>query len=118
MKINSDDESIPYKKEMPEDSPEPTEPVQVVDNGGAAAYPYQYDQPQTSTPNQQWDGQQQPATSWVDQPGQSSEQYDGQAQLLPPPPPPPEGQWDSSQGQRQPLNQPQARQWTGETEIN
>ncbi|XP_063831983.1 protein mesh isoform X3 [Ostrinia nubilalis] len=109
VKINSDDESIPYKKDLPEDSPEPTEPVQVADN--STTYPYQYDQPQSSTPlaqqTRQWDGQDQAL------PGQSDQQWDG----LPPPPPQPEDQqW--ADGQRQPLNQNQARQWQGETEIN
>lgn len=31
VKVNSDDESIPYKKESAEDSPLPTEPVKVED---------------------------------------------------------------------------------------
>lgn len=42
MKINSDDDSIPYKKDM-EDSPLPTDPVRVVDNenqGYEQGYPY------------------------------------------------------------------------------
>uniref|UniRef100_A0A2H1V8T1 SFRICE_010217 n=1 Tax=Spodoptera frugiperda TaxID=7108 RepID=A0A2H1V8T1_SPOFR len=32
LRINSDDESIPYKKDTSDDTPEPTEPVKVVDN--------------------------------------------------------------------------------------
>jgi hypothetical protein len=40
MKINSDDESIPYKKDLTEDSPEPTDPVRVIDGGEQSAYPY------------------------------------------------------------------------------
>lgn len=42
MKINSDDDSIPYKKDL-EDSPEPTDPIRVVDNenqGYEQGYPY------------------------------------------------------------------------------
>lgn len=32
VKINSDDESIPYKKDLSEDSPVPTDPVKLADN--------------------------------------------------------------------------------------
>ncbi|KAH9637489.1 hypothetical protein HF086_010900 [Spodoptera exigua] len=32
LRINSDDESIPYKKDTSDDTPEPTEPVKVEDN--------------------------------------------------------------------------------------
>ncbi|KOB67705.1 Uncharacterized protein OBRU01_19387 [Operophtera brumata] len=54
MKINSDDESIPYKKDM-EDSPEPTDPVRVVDNeneGYQQGYPYGDPEIQPSQPPQ------------------------------------------------------------------
>lgn len=43
--MNSDDESIPYKKDVTEDSPEPTEPVKVPDGA-----PYTYGQPYGQAP--------------------------------------------------------------------
>lgn len=58
MKINSDDESIPYKKDVTEDSPEPTEPVRVVDSAEPGfAYGQPYEQ-QTQPPQaRQWGGE-------------------------------------------------------------
>lgn len=109
MRINSDDESIPYKKGLTEDSPEPTEPVKVdnIDsplpgvepepNPNTFGLPLQYSEPAYDdtltyrTPPYNYD--------------QNLDQ--NQTEPLPPPPPPP-----------QPAQPGQSRQWTGETEIN
>lgn len=55
FRINSDDESIPYKKDTTEDTPEPTEPVKVVDNVDTAESPdqYPYGNPYTQDPRSQ-----------------------------------------------------------------
>ncbi|CAH2055875.1 unnamed protein product, partial [Iphiclides podalirius] len=57
FKLNSDDESIPYKKDTTDDSPEPTEAVKVVENEQPSFYgqPYQ-EQPQQNQ-NRQWAGE-------------------------------------------------------------
>ncbi|XP_041968877.1 protein mesh isoform X3 [Aricia agestis] len=63
LKINSDDESIPYKKDVTEDSPEPTEPVKVVDiepesNNDDNNYPYQpYPNAQGEDQARPWSGE-------------------------------------------------------------
>ncbi|XP_075981860.1 sushi domain containing 2 mesh isoform X1 [Anticarsia gemmatalis] len=54
VKINSDDDSIPYKKDVTEESPEPTEPVKVVDN---ADQPYTYGQPYDQGQARQYGGE-------------------------------------------------------------
>ncbi|XP_045504606.1 protein mesh isoform X3 [Colias croceus] len=78
VKINSDDESIPYKKDTTEDSPEPTEPVKVVDldndnqgfsYGQPQAYSENIDTQQPYNQNQQQpmpynQNQQPPASQW------------------------------------------------------
>lgn len=91
MKINSDDESIPYKKDT-EDSPEPTDPVRV-DNDPYADSVRVADQPYPSPVMQP-----ESSTSYASQPFTYGQ---------PPPPPMPETS-----------EQARARQWAGETEIN
>ncbi|XP_013171596.1 PREDICTED: uncharacterized protein K03H1.5 isoform X2 [Papilio xuthus] len=59
FKVNSDDDSIPYKKDTTEDTPEPTEAVKVVDDNEQPTYPYgqpYQEQPQQSQPRQ-WTGE-------------------------------------------------------------
>ncbi|CAB3241492.1 unnamed protein product [Arctia plantaginis] len=64
VKINSDDDSIPYKKDVTEDSPEPTEPVKLSDNietrtdDGEVPQPFvPYGQPYDPRQARQYDGE-------------------------------------------------------------
>ncbi|CAH0591404.1 unnamed protein product [Chrysodeixis includens] len=69
VKMNSDDESIPYKKDVTEDSPEPTEPVKVTED-----VPYTYGQPY---------GQGQPGPYGQGQPTPYTQAYDPTRQAKP-----------------------------------
>ncbi|OWR51288.1 Extracellular domains-containing protein [Danaus plexippus plexippus] len=88
FKINSDDESIPYKKDINEDSPEPTEAVKVsdIDNDN---YPYNQ-QYQNNEPQYQYQ-QTQPFQTF------------------------PQSNPAQTQNNQQPETK---RAWSGETEIN
>ncbi|XP_026330187.1 protein mesh isoform X1 [Hyposmocoma kahamanoa] len=96
-RINSDDDSIPYKKGMVEDSPEPTDSVKAIDSPLPSADPppnpntfgIPYTEP-AYDPNLTYQAPQFTYEENLDQP-------------QPPPPPPEPGQ---------------SRQWRGETEIN
>lgn len=95
MKINSDDESIPYKKDTEEDSPEPSDPVRISD------------QPYSDTVRVAETAQNYPDGGRVS--GSSQPYAAGQpfSYTQPAPPPLPS---TSDQGR--------SAQWTGETEIN
>ncbi|CAH2207885.1 jg6028 [Pararge aegeria aegeria] len=99
LKLNSDDDSIPYKKDLTEDSPEPTEPVKV-DND--IAYPYGQEYPQ---PSEQY----QTSTDTFTQPQYPPQTTDTFGQ------PQPYQQQQSQYQQQQPQT---SRAWAGETEIN
>ncbi|KAI8440488.1 hypothetical protein MSG28_001761 [Choristoneura fumiferana] len=96
VRINSDDESIPYKKDVSaEDSPLPTEPVKIVEDSNV---PFTYGQPYPPPPLMQ------PyQTEGFEPQGYEAQPYDETVGLP-----------QTSQAQQQ----PQSRQWAGETEIN
>lgn len=50
VKINSDDESIPYKKDTTDDTPEPTESVKVMDSAAPFTYSQPYDPARQARP--------------------------------------------------------------------
>lgn len=52
LRMNSDDDSIPYKKDTTEDTPEPTEPVKVAESPDQYPYGTPYDQQQAQARSQ------------------------------------------------------------------
>ncbi|CAG9782270.1 unnamed protein product [Diatraea saccharalis] len=104
MKINSDDESIPYKKDIPEESPEPTDPVQIMDSPETSRFPYgqSYNSPEPPPQPPPMELTQSPPMG-LQQPSPMSSQ------------PSPMGLSQPSIGLPLP---PQSRRWDGETEIN
>lgn len=132
-RINSDDDSIPYKKDLSEDSPEPTEFVKTVESplpavespylGIESPLPSADPQPNPNTfglplnyPEPTYD----PTLPYRTAPFSYEENLDDPHIHSPPPPPEPQHE-PLHQPQLQPQLQPQpgqSRQWGGETEIN